>query len=244
MAAAPRYELVSGDFATPTTLAEVTQLWWFCDGAIMDASARKQLHRSWGLCPRHAWLYFRSENELKYQPLGNAVLYRDLTGRAAELLGSRHRRHTKWRRLAAAGICLTCDYLSISPHGADRFAGDLANVHAGTRTRSWLNGSTEVWQARHCPQCPATSTALRPAPGGPSSDLSCRIHLLTGAVDHEPAETCRYLEALTARLTSCVKTMTAEGPARTPDTDAALVEALAWFSGWPPLRGWTDASVT
>jgi hypothetical protein len=29
-----------------------------------------------------------------------------------------------------------------------------------------------------------------------------------------------------------VKSMTDDGPPRTPDGDAALVEALGWFAGW------------
>lgn len=230
------------DLVTPATLPEVVQLWWFCDGAIMDVGTRDHLHHSWGLCPRHAWLYFRAENDLKYQPLGNAVLYEDLTRRAADVLGSHHRPHTKWHRLASTTFCLSCDYLSTSSPGRDRFADDLAAVCAGLRTRSWLTGSTAVWQPRHCPHCPQTSPRVVRGTDRGDTDtdaVTCRMHLLAEPDRCDPAETGRYLDTLADRLADCVKSMTADGPARTPATDAALVEALAWFAGWPPSAGWT-----
>ncbi len=34
--------------------AEVAQLWWFSDGAIMNAETRQRLRRGWGMCPRHS----------------------------------------------------------------------------------------------------------------------------------------------------------------------------------------------
>lgn len=99
----------------PGNSARGPALWWFCDGAIMDGGTREHLWRSWGLCPRHAWLYFRAENELKYQPLGNAVLFEDLTGRVVSRLrshrGERHKRHA----LATRDTCLTCDYVRAQP---------------------------------------------------------------------------------------------------------------------------------
>ena len=231
------------DLATPATLAEVTQLWWFCDGAIMDVGTREQLHRSWGLCPRHAWLYFRAENDLKYQPLGNAVLYHDLAARAVELLTSHHRSRTKWHRLAGADSCLTCDYVSTAAHGRDHFADDLATVRNGARTRDWFTGSIEVWQTRHCPRCPNTVPRDQAPPTDPANGLPCRIHLLADADEPDPGNVADYLAALTDRHATCEKSMTVDGPARTANTDAALVEALAWFAGWPPAPGSTTTSL-
>jgi len=226
------------DLITPITLAETAQLWWFCDGAIMDVGTRDHLHRSWGLCPRHSWLYFRAENELKYQPLGNAVLTEDLTRRAADLLDSHHRPHTKWQRLATADGCLTCDYLSTSPDGRDRFTKDMLAIQAGNRTRSWLTGYVDVWRHRRCPQCPNTATGDRSAPAS-DGGITCRVHLLAEPDAHHPGELSGYLHDLTERLVACVKSMTADGPDRTMDSDAALVEALGWLASWPPAEGWT-----
>lgn len=63
------------------TSREVTQLWWFADGAIMAVDVRHDLWRSWGLCGRDAWGYFVVEQELWWQPLGVAILYEGLATR-------------------------------------------------------------------------------------------------------------------------------------------------------------------
>lgn len=236
------------DLTTPVTLAETAQLWWFCDGAIMDVGTREHLHRSWGLCPRHSWLYFRTENELKYQPLGNAVLTEDLVRRAAELLGSHHRPHTKRHRLSPTANCLSCDYLAASPEGRDRFTDDMQAIRRGDRTQSWIVGCGQAWRPHRCPHCPNPAPVATPdtavaadghtdAPGG----IACRLHLLADPDAHGTHDAVDYLQELCDRLTGCVKSMTVDGPDRTVDTDAALVEGLGWLTGWPPAAGWTVA---
>jgi hypothetical protein len=50
----PTATLQASHTAAPLTAADVRQLWWFLDGAIMHADTRIALRRSWGLCPRHA----------------------------------------------------------------------------------------------------------------------------------------------------------------------------------------------
>lgn len=48
--------------------AEVEQLWWLSDGAIMNPDTRRRLPDGWGLCTRHSWAYFVIECELRWQP--------------------------------------------------------------------------------------------------------------------------------------------------------------------------------
>ena len=36
------------------------------------------------------------------------------------------------------------------------------------------------------------------------------------------------------RLSTCVRSMTADGPPRRLESDAALIETLGWFAGWQP----------
>jgi hypothetical protein len=206
------------DDAGPVTLAELNHLWWFADGAIMDAETRQHLRRSWGLCPRHAWLYFRVETELRIDPLGNAVLFTDLIGRAAEIAGRRSARRAG-AALDAAESCFTCDQIRSGRPGRSRFAGQLGAVNTGGRAADWCLGCRQVWDERRCPTCTG-----RPDGQG----VLCRAHALqTGA--RLPAD---YLTALAERVARCEKSMTADGPARTADTDAAVVEALGWCCGW------------
>ena len=67
--------------------SEAVQLYWFSDGT--DADARQRVRRTWGLCPRHSWLLFGVEHELRYLPIDVATLYQDLTWHATVLLGRR-----------------------------------------------------------------------------------------------------------------------------------------------------------
>lgn len=220
----------------PATLAEITHLWWFSDGAIMDDGTRHHLWRSWGLCPRHAWLYFRAENEIKYQPLGNAVLHEDLINRAADMVNSRHSPHWKLHHLASSDSCLTCDYLASSPPGRASFTRDLDTVHAGTRTHDWLAGGRDIWSSRRCPHCPHTTPDAGTGEASPRDHehaVPCRRHIDDRSID----DLTPYLVDLTDRLRRCIKSMTADGPPRAADSDAALVEALGWVAGWPSDPG-------
>ena len=204
------------------TLAELSQLWWFADGAIMNPDTRAHLRRSWGLCTRHAWLYFRVETELRIHPLGNAVLMADLVRRAAERVTGRGSVARKLAQLDTRGSCFTCDY---GDHGQARFTRQLAQVNCGDATARWCRASQRVWQPRMCPAC---TTHAHATPG-----VLCRTHLISEAArlrgEALPGD---YLVALAERLGRCVKSMTVDGPDRSPDTDAALVEAIGWVSGW------------
>jgi hypothetical protein len=92
------------------TLTETKQLYWFGHGgAITDGSVRQRLRRAWGLCPRHTWLLFCVEHELRYLPIGAAKLYQDLTWHATVLLAQRHTVTQLRRALDPHASCLTCD---------------------------------------------------------------------------------------------------------------------------------------
>lgn len=222
--------------AGPATLAEVTHLWWFSDGAIMDDGIRHHLWRSWGLCPRHAWLYFRVENEIKYQPLGNAILHEDLISRAAHLINSHHRPHRNLLHLATSDSCLTCDHLASASTGRASFTSDLNTVRTGTRTHDWLASGRDIWSSRRCPRCPTATPQAGAGEASPKNyghEVPCRLHV----DDRSLGDLAAYLLDLAARLHGCITSMTADGPPRAPDSDAALVEALGWVAGWPSAPG-------
>jgi len=87
-----------------------------------------------------------------------------------------------------------------------------------------------VWQHRVCPRC---EIAHLPTP---QHGQLCRLHLVENATKEQLAVTADQLARLGARLLRCVKSMTYDGPPRTPDSDAALIEVLGWFAGWQPGR--------
>lgn len=208
----------------PPTCHEVKQLWWFCDGAIMDVGTRNHLWRARGLCARHSWMYFCAENELKYQPLGTAVLYEDLVGRALRILHAHRLDRSKRHGLAPQASCYTCDYLASARASDPGFAAERDQVEAAVRTREWLRGCRSVWRSRGCPRC-------LPARAGRDGVL-CREHLIADGTHDDSVVVSEYLDALRSRLHRCVRSMTHDGPPREPDSDAALVEALGWFAGW------------
>jgi hypothetical protein len=210
----------------PAEWREVKQLWWFCDGAIMDAGTRDHLWRARGLCARHSWLYFCAECELKYHPLGVAVLYEDLLGRALHELTHQHVQPLRMRALRPRATCYTCDYLATKGTGPVSFVRETEQVNAAARTRAWLDGSRPVWRERICPECSDRAT------GGQA--VLCRAHLIERGGRSDVAGEVHYLRQLRPRLRSCVLSMTFHGPPRTPDSDGALVEALGWFAGWAP----------
>lgn len=215
--------------AGAVTLAEISQLWWFADGAIMDSDTRAHLHRSWGLCARHAWLYFRVEIELRIHPLGNAVLMADLVDRAVEVLSSHRSVHHKLAELEVHDTCFTCDY---GGRGSRRFAAQQRSVNAGSRTAEWCVPCQDVWQPRICSMCAPRRDAR--------SAVQCRQHRAHG---QNARDELGYLTDLARRVAVCVKSLTADGPDRTADSDAALVEAIGWCFGWHPelaLRRWTS----
>ena len=233
------------DSGLPATLAETTQLWWFADGAIMDPGTREHLHRSWGLCPRHAWMYFRIENEVKYQPLGCAVLLEDLVSRAARLLRSRHTRRHTLSSLQASDSCFTCDYVEGGTIGKPPICGPSRCPGRGAAQPSLVLPVTGGMATTHLPECTPTVHPQRTTAGvcrlhlageltsdAPANDSSKFTYTPADAGHRGTAPVAAYLSTLTTRLTTCRKSMTADGPPHTPDSDAALVEALGWCSGW------------
>ena len=104
------------DMPPVVTLTETQQLYWFRQGgAITGGNVRQRLRRGWGFCPRHTWLLFCVEDELRYLPIGAAKLYQDLTWHATVLLGQHHTVTQLRRALEPQASCLTCDYLAHAP---------------------------------------------------------------------------------------------------------------------------------
>lgn len=213
-----------GDGALELTEAEVAQLWWFSDGAIMNPQTRRQLWRNWGLCDRHTWAYFVIECELRWQPLGTAVLYQDLLDRAIAAWPARWapaavRRRTFGRRFGAGSVsCPTCEYAAHTRR-APGFAAQHRRANRSERSRAFVTDCRSTWQRWMCPWCVPTG-----------SGVPCRVHLAAG---HPPPDHTDHgaLLALQDPLRRCVRSMTHGGQPR-PETNAALVGVLGWFAGW------------
>lgn len=218
----------AADTSEAVTLAETKQLYWFSDGT--DADARQRLRRTWGLCPRHSWLLFGVEHELRYLPIDVATLYQDLTWHATVLLGRRQSVAQLRRALESPASCVTCDVLARGASEDRAFADGQARVAAASRVRRWTSDSRSVWQHHICPSCEIVQL---PPPQHPQP---CRLHVIENATQLRRADAVDHLARLGARLLRCVKSLSYDGPARTPDSDAALIEALGWFAGWQAGR--------
>jgi hypothetical protein len=215
----------SPDLDDPFSTAEVKQLWSFLDGAIMDVHVRHQLWRSWGLCPRHAWGYAIAEVEARGgRPFSTSILYEDLVGRAARLVGNPI---LPWplvlTRLRPRGVCFTCDYVALARSGAEAGLGEVqARMNGRRRVAALLAASRSEWRPRACPECLGGEGPI------------CRPHLLAGA---RPSRGRRglaeSLSDLRRRLHLLVRSMTWRGPVVGPAEEASWIEALAWFGGWP-----------
>ncbi len=215
---APWWPADPGDL--DVTLAEVKQMWWFLDGSIMAVHVRHHLWRSWGFCPRHTWLQAVADCELRWRPMSTAVLYEDLTGRAAHTLcGPGRVTPRRVRRLRPKESCFPCDYvLATRSDGDGRFGDSRQRVNRRQRTVDRLLETRDGWERRSCPVCLGGD--------GPV----CRPHLLRGV---DPGEDLPdVLAELAGRLRYLVKSMTWKGPTPKPETEAALVESLGWFAGW------------
>jgi hypothetical protein len=164
--------------------------------------------------------------KLRYLPIGAATLYQDLTWHATVLLGQRHPVTYLRRALEPQASCLTCDYLARDPSEDRAFAEGRARAAGATRVRRWTADSRAVWQQHVCPRC-----EIPQLPTLHHAQL-CRLHLIENATKDQLAGTADQLARLSVRVLRCVKSMTDDGPPRTPDSDAALVEALGWFAGW------------
>ncbi len=167
--------------------AEVKQLWWFRDGAIMSVPIRDRLWDARGLCHRHAWGYAVLEIELLAgQAFSTAVLYADLTDRAAKLVGKRGMRKPK---LNADGFCMTCDHIKTTasqpltgaewPRGAVRVnaRGDRARARHRDRVGVAARVLPRLRPRRLRPDLPAAPrrrAARAGRPGGHSRRTSRR----------------------------------------------------------------------
>lgn len=205
--------------------AEVKHLWWFIvDGGIMAVDVRHRLWDSWGFCPRHTWAHAAVEMELAGgRPFSTAILYEDLTGRAARAV--RRSRLLPWalrcRKLRARQGCLTCDYCLIARQVSEPLvAGLQSRVNRLARVRDALAATRALWEGRACPVC--TGRAGMP----------CRPHLLAGDARAEAERLDAYLFGLQRRLYRLVRSMTWKGPAATEEDVVSWVEALGWFAGW------------
>lgn len=205
--------------------AEVKHLWWFIvDGGIMAVDVRHHLWGSWGFCPRHTWAHAVVEMELAGgRPFSTAILYEDLTGRAARAM---HRsRLLPWalrrRKLRARQVCLTCDYCLIARQVSEPLvAGLQGRVNRLARMREALAATRALWEGRACPVCTGRA------------GVPCRPHLLTGEAGGGLESLDAYLFGLQRRLYQFVRSMTWKGPTATPEDVVSWVEALGWFAGW------------
>lgn len=199
---------------------EIKELLSFLDGSIQVPEVRHHLWRSWGLCPRHSWLSAVVEYELRYRPFGTAILYADLTSRAATVLSNPLRpRAVRVRQLRSRGACYTCDYLSIYRDRSEpRLEAQRDRANDRERFSGAVADSRAEWLPRSCPDCTGG--------GGPV----CRMHLLEGS---QPplGPTAEALNDLAGRLERYFRSLTWQGPAASPADQSSWIEALGWFSG-------------
>jgi hypothetical protein len=208
--------------ALDVTLPEVKQMWWFLDGSIQAVEVRHHLWKSWGFCPRHTWMNAVVNVELRWLPMSTAILYEDLTARAARTLGSPAVSDARRvRRLRPRATCFSCDFLALGPSrsGDPKFEEQQALVNGRRRTVPRLVESRGVWEPRSCPECAGGE--------GPV----CRPHLLVGAAP-PGADLPERLGDVADRLRHFVRSMTWHGPEPTAAANASFVEALGWFGGW------------
>lgn len=203
------------------SLAEVKQLWWFLDGGIMEVDTRHHLWRSWGFCPRHTWSYALVECQIRagLAFFGTAILYEDLTRRAARSL--RHARLLpRWlirRRLRARDSCFTCDFCKFARDDPD-YVPAQERINRLDRFRERLIENRDLWEDRSCPFCF----------GG--HGLVCRQHILLGA--DVPDGISSALSSLADRLHAFGWSMTWGARPATRSEEASWVEVLGWFAGW------------
>lgn len=212
-------EIRSGPVELDLSVVEAKELYVFLDGAIQSPHVRHQLGRSWGHCARHSWAFVVANCELRLRPSQAAILYEDLTGRAARLLSRPLLPKTvAERRLQSRGSCFTCDYASLAtpdPH----YRGIAELVNRRRVTAEWLGTTASVWEERTCPVCLGGT--------GPV----CRVHLLSGE-DWDLRQAASALHELQGRLHQLIRSMTWRGPLATEEDRSSVVEALGWFAGW------------
>ena len=203
------------------SVVEAKELYCFLDGSIQNPHVRHQLWRSWGHCPRHAWAFAIANCELRLRPFQAAIIYEDLTGRAARLLARPLLPNAAARHLLRPhGPCFTCDYARVATPDPE-YATIARRVNGRRVISEWLGELRSEWEPRSCPFCL----------GG--TGLVCRPHLLAGRRwDHR--HTATELVDLERRLRVLVRSMTWNGPTATPLDRSSVIEALGWFAGWTP----------
>ncbi len=207
------------------TAAELKQLWWFLDGAIMNPDTRHHVRRSWGLCARHAWGYTVAEIEMRGgKPFSTALLYEDLASRAASCARQRLRGWSRVRsQLESEGTRYACEYVARLPGGElelerKQWEEAAARVNRRKRTRPLVHGLREQWNARSCP------FYLE------GNGLVCRPHLVSGA--QPPDDLSPELVKLARRLRAFADSLTTRATAVGRLEQASWIEALGWFAGW------------
>jgi hypothetical protein len=209
------------DMSVDLTLAEVKQLWWFMDGSIMDVGVRHHLWSSWGFCPRHTWAHAIAEIELRYTPLGTAILYEDLLDRARRVVARGWEPSTLRRRaLQPHASCYTCDYANHADVPDRQFADQQRRVNARRRFADRVLREDVVWAPRACPVC---------TPDG--RGLPCRRHLIDEAAELD-GTVADGLTELGQRLHVFMRSLTWRGPVAEERHRSAFVETLGWFAGW------------
>jgi hypothetical protein len=204
--------------ADPLHPAEVRQLWWFLDGAIMHADTRMELRRGWGLCPRHAWAMALVEVELRGGvPFATTVLYSDLAGGAVGVFGSRHLR-SPIRLLESRGRCPTCEYAEHAADEPQEWRERAAAVNRRSRFSALLADGWEEAVIHSCPACAGGD--------GPP----CRPHLLAGA--EPPADLATRLRRLRIAMHAYEKSLTVDGRPVDHRGRQAWLHTLGWFAGW------------
>lgn len=236
------------------TDAEVRELWEFLHGDIMEAGTRVRLRRAMGLCSRHAWGYAQAEIELwhhgagrrgGHQPFDVCVLYEDLLDEAIRRLIAPHlpwHRRPAWT-LRADGPCLVCTALAQSDRTPTHGYAGLnlkrltAEANRATFTKAWVADTAATWRPEACRMC------LKEGPSTPvRADLAvmCRPHLAER--DHldtdETNAVCLHLARVREAVRRHIDSMTQGGRPASATDEAGWIEALAWFTGWNPLRDW------
>lgn len=205
---------------------EVHYLWWFVvDAAVMVPETRRQLRRSFGWCPRHAWGGLAVQAGLTRGYLhGLAILYDDLLRTAdGRLRGGRW----TWRRALAARPCPLC---GSEPRGGGRSAPP--DVLRRGRDPAYMDAlvaaSEGRWVAWRCGVCDGSGFPWR-----------CRPHLLAALAAGQTLDLARIRDGLTRLGEATFRyargfRLEFQGTTGAEEVGAFL-GAVGWLSGFGPF---------